>query len=190
MKSLPSIDDLAAVWRLLVVRAGIVLALGVIALPWPVMSIIGVLIILATVAFVGALFDAAIAGSLHDRVASSWLLLPEAVLGILLGGAVLLYPLATLGVVAAVLSLWMLARGATLIVVARSATSDALVRILASGWIVACVFAPVAVLVHWRDMSLGTMLQTLVAYVLVWSAAELAVGLHLRGRASRLASHG
>ena len=106
MKALPSIDDLTAVWRLLVVRAGIVLALGVIALPWPVMSVVGVLIILATVAFVGALFDAAITGALHDRVASGWLLLPEAVLGILLGGAVLLYPLAPLGTVATVLSLW------------------------------------------------------------------------------------
>ena len=190
MKALPSIDDLTAVWRLLVVRAGIVLALGVIALPWPVMSVVGVLIILATVAFVGALFDAAITGALHDRVASGWLLLPEAVLGILLGGAVLLYPLAPLGTVATVLSLWMLARGALLIAVARSATSDPVVRVLASGWVVASVFTPLAVFVHWGDASLGRILQTLIAYVLVWSIAELAVGLHLRGYAHRRASHG
>jgi len=190
MKALPSIDDLTAVWRLLVVRAGIVLALGVIALPWPETSLVGVLIILSTVAFVGALFDAAITGALHDRVASGWLLLLEAALGVLLGGAVLLYPLVPLGVVASVLALWMLARGAILVAVARSATSDAVVRVLASGWIVASVFAPLAVFAQWRDLSLGTILQTLVAYVLLWSAAELAVGLHLRGRAHRSASTG
>jgi len=190
MKALPSIDDLAAVWRLLVVRAGIVLALGVLALPWPVMSVVGVLIILATVAFVGALFDAAITGALHDRVASGWLLLPEAVLGVLLGGAVLLYPLVTLGILATVLSLWMLARGAILVAVARSAASDPVVRVLASGWIAASAFTPLAVFMHWREVSLETIVQTLVAYVLVWSAAELAVGLRLRGRAHRLVGHG
>ena len=190
MKALPSIDDLAAVWRLLVVRSGIVLALGVVALPWPIATVVGVLIILATIALLGALFDAAIAGALHNRIATSWLLLPEAILGVLLGGAVLLYPIVPLGMVAVILSLWMVARGALLIAVARGAPTDALIRVLASGWIVASVLAPLAVLVHWSDVSLGTILQTLVAYVLVWSAAELAVGLHLRGRARRLVGHG
>ena len=190
MKASPSIDDLAAIWRLLVVRGGIVIALGVIALPWPMTTVVGLLIILATVALVGALFDAAIAGALHNRIATGWLLLPEAVLGVLLGGAVLLYPAAPLGTVAVILSLWMVARGGMLIAVARGATTDAVVRVLASGWIVASVFAPLAMFVHWSDASLGTVLQTLVAYVLVWSAAELAVGLHLRGRARQSVGHG
>lgn len=190
MKALPSIDDLTAIWRLLVVRAAIVLALGVMALPWPIATVVGLLIILATVALVGALFDAAIAGALHNRIATGWLLLPEAVLGVLLGGAVLLYPVAPLGTVAVILSLWMVARGALLLAVARGATTDAMVRVLASGWIVASVFAPVAMVVHWNGASLGTILQTLVAYVLVWSTAELAVGLHLRRGARRLVGHG
>ena len=54
MRVMPSIDDLSAIWRLLVVRAVIILILGVAALPWPVTSVTGVLIIMATVALVAA----------------------------------------------------------------------------------------------------------------------------------------
>ena len=37
-------------------------------------------------------------------------------------------------------------------------------------------------IVHWDEASIYPIVKLLVAYALVWSALELAVGLHLRGR--------
>ena len=186
MRVMPSIDDLSAIWRLLVVRAVIILILGIAALPWPVTSITGVLIILATVALVAALFDAAISGALLSRMAGGWALLPEALLGVLLGGAVLLYTLVALGVFAVLLSLWTLVRGLMLLTVARGASSDPVILTLAAGWVGASILAPAVMFVHWDETTLLSIIELLLAYVLVWSAAELAVGLHLRSRARRL----
>ena len=182
MRMIPSIDDLAAVWRLLVVRSAIVLALGIAAAPWPTATIVGWLVLMATVALVAALFDAAISGALHTRLSSAWTLLPEAALGVLLGGAILLYPVVPLPVLALLLSAWMLMRGVILFTVVRGVTSDRLIVTLAVGWMSVSVFAPVALLVHWSEAGLASVLAMLVAYVLVWSAAELMVGLHLRQR--------
>ena len=186
MYIMPSPDDLLAVWRLLVVRGGIILGLTIAALPWLATSFVGALIIVATIALVAALFDAAISGALHRRLTSSWILLPEAVLGVLLGGGVLLYPVVPLSAVALLLSLWMLTRGFTLILVARGAPADSLIRTLATGWVGVSLFAPAAMLVHWAETTVFSIIVTLVAYVLIWSAAELTVGLHLRARARQL----
>ena len=183
MRVVPTVDDLTVIWRLLVVRAGIVLTLSVVALPWPVTSVAGVLIIMATVALVAALFDAAIAGALQTRLAGGWALLPEALLGVLLGGAVLLYPLVPLETVSVLLSLWMAARGVMLLLVARGASSQPIILTLAVGWLLVSLIAPVALLFHWNEATLPSTIRALVAYVLVWSASELAIGLHVRARA-------
>jgi uncharacterized membrane protein HdeD (DUF308 family) len=185
MRLIPTINDLSAIWRLLVVRAGIVLVLSVAALPWPIATLMGVLIIVATVALVAALFDAAISGALQGRLAGGWALLPEALLGVLLGTAVILYPLVSLEVVAVLLSLWLVARGGMLLMVARGASSDPMILMLATGWLVVSLFAPAAMLIHWRETTLVSTIDTLVAYALIWSALELGVGLHLRSRARR-----
>ncbi len=185
MRVTPSIDDLSAIWRLLAVRGGIVLTLSVVALPWPVMTLAGALIILATVALVAALFDAAIAGALESRLAGGWALLPEALLGVLLGVAVLLYPLVPLKTVAVLLSLWMAVRGVLLLMVARGAASHHAVLTLTVGWLIVSLIAPAALLVHWSEVTLVSTIEALIAYVLFWSACELATGLHLRGRARR-----
>jgi uncharacterized membrane protein HdeD (DUF308 family) len=186
MRLIPTIDDLSAVWKLLVVRAGIILVLSVIALLWPAASVAGLLIILTTVALVAALFDAAIAGALQGRLVGGWALLPEALVGVLLGGAVLLYPLAPLGVVVVLLSLWMFARGIVLLAVARGASSDRVILTLATGWMVVSVFAPLAVILRSSEMPILEIIDLLLAYVLTWSALELTIGLHLRSCARRL----
>lgn len=188
MRVIPSIDDLSAIWRLLAVRGGIVLALSVAALPWPITSVAGVLIIMASVALVAALFDAAIAGALQSRLAGGWALMPEALLGVLLGAGVLLYPLVPLEIVAVLLSLWMAARGVLLLMVARGVSSHPVILTLAVGWLIVSLVAPVALLVHWDEATLLSTIAALVAYVLVWSASELAIGLHLRAR-TRTARH-
>jgi uncharacterized membrane protein HdeD (DUF308 family) len=182
MRLNPSFDDLSAIWRLLVVRGTIVLALGVAALPWPITSITGVLIIMATIALVAALFDAAIAGALQSRLAGGWALMPEALLGALLGGAVLLFPLVSLETTAVLLSLWMVVRSVMLLMVARGASSHPLIVMLSTGWLVASLIAPAALLVHWNEATLISTIEALIACVLIWSACELATGLHLRAR--------
>jgi uncharacterized membrane protein HdeD (DUF308 family) len=184
MRVIPSIDDLSTVWQLLVVRGVIVLALSVAALPWPITSISAVLIIMATAALVAALFDAAIGGALQSRLASGWALLPEALLGALVGGAVLLYPLVSLGTVTVLMSLWMVVRGTMLVLVARGTSSHPVVSMLATGWLLVSLIVPGALLFHWRDATIVSTLEALVAYVLIWSASELVIGLLLRARAA------
>jgi hypothetical protein len=113
--------------------------------------------------------------------------MPEAVVGILLGAAVLLYPLVPLGVVGVLMALWMFSRGIMLATVARGAASDTMMRTFALGWAVASVLAPAFLLARWGETTLLPLVYLLLAYTLVWSALELAVGLHLRarGRAAR-----
>lgn len=182
MRIIPSSVDLAAVWRLLLVRGGIVLVLSVAALPWPVMSLVALVVLVSTIALVAALFDAAIAGALQVRATGGWILLPEALIGVLLGGAVLLYPLVSLLVIGVLACLWMVSRGIMLATIARGAASDAMLRMFALGWAGASVIASTFLFVHLRDASLLPLVYVLVAYALVWSALELAIGLHLRAR--------
>jgi uncharacterized membrane protein HdeD (DUF308 family) len=187
MRLTPLADDLTGIWRLLVVRAGIVIVLSIAAMPWPEMTVAVVIVLASTIALVAGLVDAAIAGALQSRAPGGWVLMPEAVVGILLGAAVLLYPLVPLGVVGVLMALWMFSRGIMLATVARGAASDTMMRTFALGWAVASVLAPAFLLARWGETTLLPLVYLLLAYTLVWSALELAVGLHLRarGRAAR-----
>ncbi len=183
MRRFPSpTNDLARVWRLLIVRAGIVLVLSVAALPWPVISVGVMLMLVSAIAIAAGIIDAAMSGALQPHLASSWALLPEAVVGIVLGGAVLLYPLVPLTGIGVLITLWMVSRGIMLAATARGAASDAMLRMVTAGWALASVLGPAFMIVHWDEASIFPVLNLLVAYALVWSALELAVGLHLRGR--------
>ena len=115
-------------------------------------------------------------------------MLPEALVGVLLGGAVLLYPLAPLGAVVVLLSLWMFARGIVLLTVARGASSERVILTLATGWMMVSVLAPLAMILRSTEMPILVIIYVLLAYVLVWSALELTIGLHLRTCARRLTS--
>jgi uncharacterized membrane protein HdeD (DUF308 family) len=185
MRVIPSIDDLSAIWRLLVIRGAIVFTLSVAALPWLVTSIAGLLIIIATAMLVAALFDGAIAGALHSRLTGGWVLLPQALLGALLGGAVVLYPIVPLEAVAILLSVWMVARGVLQLMVARGASSDRVIVLVAVAWLLISLVAPAVLLVHWDEATIVSTIEGLVAYVLLWSASELAIGLHLRNENHR-----
>jgi uncharacterized membrane protein HdeD (DUF308 family) len=175
-------NNLSRVWRLLIVRAGIVLVLSVAALPWPVISVGVMLMLVSAIAIAAGIIDAAMSGALQPYLASSWALLPEAVVGIVLGGAVLLYPLVPLTGIGVLITLWMVSRGIMLAATARGAASDAMLRMVTVGWALASVLGPAFMIVHWDEASIFPILNMLVAYALVWSALELAVGLHLRGR--------
>jgi uncharacterized membrane protein HdeD (DUF308 family) len=185
MRVIPSVDDLSTVWRLLVLRAGIVLVLSIAALPWPVASLAVIVVLVSIIAVVAALFDAALSGALQLRTAGGWALLPEALIGVALGGAVLLYPLVPLGVVTVLLSLWILARGLLLLAVVGRTASAGVLRTLAMGWAAASVLVPVAILAEWSEANIVYVLAVLLTYVLIWSGLELSVGLHLRARARR-----
>lgn len=182
MRVLPSVDDLSAIWRLLVLRAGIVLVLSIAALPWPVASLAVIVILVSVIAVVAALFDAALSGALQLRTVGGWVLLPEALVGVVLGGALLLYPLVPLGTITVLLSAWILARGLMLITVVRRTASDGMLRTLAMGWAVVSVLVPVAIVVEWSEATIVYVLAVALTYVLIWSGLELAIGLHLRGR--------
>jgi uncharacterized membrane protein HdeD (DUF308 family) len=182
MRVTPLADDLTGIWRLLVVRAGIVIVLSLAALPWAETTVTAVIVLASTIALVAGLVDAAIGGALQSRAAGGWALLPEAVIGILLGTAVLLYPLAPLGIVGGLMALWMFSRGIMLATVARGAASDAMTRTFALGWAGASVLAPAFMLARWGETTLLPLVYLLLAYTLVWSALELAIGLHLRSR--------
>ncbi len=175
-------DDLSRVWRLLVVRACIVLVLSVAALPWPVISVGVMLMLVSGIAVTAGILDAAMSGALQRHMASTWPLLPEAVAGIVLGAAVLLYPLFPLSLIGALITLWMVSRGILLAAIARSAASDMMLRVVTAGWAIASVLGPAFMIVHWDEASIYPVVKLLVAYALVWSALEMAVGLHLRGR--------
>ena len=175
-------DDLSRVWRLLIVRACIVLVLSVAALPWPVISVGVMLMLVSGIAVAAGILDAAMSGALQRHMASSWPLLPEAVAGIVLGAAVLLYPLFPLSLIGALITLWMVSRGIMLAAIARSAASDTMLRVVTAAWAIASVLGPAIMIVHWDEASIYPVVKLLVAYALVWSALELAVGLHLRGR--------
>ena len=177
-------DDLTPIWRLLLVRAAIVLGLSLAALPWPVMSVSAMLMLVSGTAIAAGILDAAMSGALQRRLTSSWVLLPEAGVGILLGMAVLLYPLVPLTVVGVLITLWMVARGIMLAGIARGAASDTMMRVVAAAWTVASVLAPTLMIVNWDEASIIPIVYLLVAYSLVWSALELTVGLHLRTRAA------
>ena len=182
MRLTPLADDLTGVWRLLVARAGIVLALSIAALPWPETTVAVLIVLASTIALIAGLVDAAISGALQSRAAGGWALMPEAVLGILLGAAVLTYPLAPLGIVGVLMALWMASRGIMLATVARGAVSDAMMRTFAYGWAAVSLIAPAYLLVRWGETTLLPLLYLLLAYTLVWSGVELAIGLHLRAR--------
>jgi uncharacterized membrane protein HdeD (DUF308 family) len=176
----PHNEHLAPVWRLLIVRAAIVLVLSVAALPWPVTSVGVMLMLVSGMAVAAGIFDAAMSGALQSRLASSWALLPEAVVGIVLGGAVLLYPLVPLTAIGVLVTLWMVSRGVMLAAIARGAASDALMRVVTAGCALASVVGPAFMIVHWDEAAILPIVDLLVAYALVWSVAELVVGLHLR----------
>ena len=180
----PHDDDLTPIWRLLLVRAAIVLVLSLAALPWPVMSVSAMLMLVSGTAIAAGILDAAMSGALQRRLTSSWVLLPEAGIGILLGMAVLLYPLVPLTVVGVLITLWMVARGIMLAGIARGAASDTMMRVVTAAWTVASVLAPTLMIVNWDEASIIPIVYLLVAYSLVWSALELTVGLHLRTRAA------
>jgi hypothetical protein len=103
----------------------------------------------------------------------------------LLGTAVLLYPLAPLGLVGTLMALWMVSRGIMLATVARGAVSDAMMRTVALGWAGASLLAPAFMVARWGETTILPLVYLLVAYTIVWSVLELAVGLHLRGRRQR-----
>ncbi|HEX5075443.1 MAG TPA: hypothetical protein VFW03_19685 [Gemmatimonadaceae bacterium] len=175
-------DDLSHIWRLLVVRAAIVLVLSAAALPWPIVSLGVMLMLVSGIAVAAGVLDAAMSGALQRHMASSWALLPEAVVGIVLGAGVLLYPLVPLTPIGALVALWMVSRGIMLAAIARSAASDTMLRVVTSGWAVASVLGPAIMIAHWDEASIVPVVKLLVAYALLWSALELVVGLHLRGR--------
>ena len=127
-------DDLSRVWRLLIVRAAIVLVLGVAALPWPVVSVGVMLMLVSGIAVAAGIFDAAMSGALQRHMGSSWALLPEAVVGIVLGGAVLIYPLFPLSAIGALITVWIISRGIMLAAMARGAAADAVLRVVTVGW--------------------------------------------------------
>lgn len=183
MRIAPSAEDLSATWRLLVVRAVIVLVLSAAALPWPIQSVTALLILTSSIALVAALFDAATSGALETRTVGAWLLFPEALIGVLLGGAVLLFPLASLTSLGVLVVLWTLARGILLAALARETASDAIMRMLTLGWATASALAAVAILVQWGELTILGLVYVIVAYALTWSGVELAIGLHLRARA-------
>jgi len=182
MHIIPSTDDLSAIWRLLVLRAGIVFILALVALPWPVTTLAAIVILVSIIAVVAALFDAAISGALQLHTFGAWALLPEALIGVLLGGSLLLYPLVPLATIAVFLAAWILARGLMLLTVVRRTASDGMLRTLAMGWAAVSVLVPVAIAVEWSDATIVYVLAVLLTYVLIWSALELAIGLHLRAR--------
>ena len=132
-------DDLSRIWRLLIVRAAIVLVLSAAALPWPIVSLGVMLMLVSGIAVAAGVLDAAMSGALQRHMASSWALLPEAVVGIVLGAGVLLYPLVPLTPIGALVALWMVSRGIMLAAIARSAASDTMLRVVTSGWAVASV---------------------------------------------------
>jgi uncharacterized membrane protein HdeD (DUF308 family) len=183
MRIVPSVDDLSSVWRLLVLRAGIVLALSVASLPWPAVTLTAIVVLVSATIVIAALLDAALSGALQLRAAGGWALLPEALVGVGLGGAVLLYPLVSLGTTAVLLAVWVVVRGALLVAVVRQSASDRVVRALTAGWAVLSVVLPAMMLVEWRDATIVSILEVLLAYAFVWSGVELAVGLHLRSHA-------
>lgn len=180
MRIVPSVNDLSSVWRLLVLRAGIVLALSVASLPWPAVSLAAIVVLVSTTIVIAALLDAALSGALQVRTVGGWALLPEALVGVGLGGAVLLYPLVSLGAIAVLFSVWVVVRGAMLVSVVRQAASDRTMRALTAGWALVSVFVPVTILVEWSDATIVYILGVLLAYAFVWSGLELAVGVHLR----------
>ena len=183
----PSIDDLTATWRLLMLRAVIILPLAVIGLPWPRLSIAALIVIVSAIVVVAALFDAALAGALHARAIGAWALLPEAALGFVLGGAILLYPLVPLWACGALLAAWIVARGFTVLAMVRARIGDASIRMVTAGWLGVSILVPVALAVVWREMTILSLVFVVVAYAIVWSVLEFAVGLYLRSTARRLA---
>jgi uncharacterized membrane protein HdeD (DUF308 family) len=186
MRILPSVDDLSSVWRLLVLRGGIVLVLSLASLPWPVVTLAAIVVLVSTTIVIAALLDAALSGALQGRAVGAWALLPEALAGVALGGAVLVYPLVSLGTVAVLLAVWVVVRGALLVVVVRQSASDRVIRALTAGWALASVVLPVTILVEWSDVTIVSILEMLLAYAFVWSGLELAVALLLRSRAREL----
>lgn len=186
MRILPSVDDLSSVWRLLVLRAGIVLTLSIASLPWPAVSLAAIIVLVSTTIVIAALLDAAISGALQVRTVGGWALLPEALAGVGLGGAVLLYPLVSLGTIGVLLSVWVAIRGTMLVTVVRRATSDRTIRALTAGWALVSIVVPVTMLVEWSDATIIYILGVLLAYAFVWSGLELAVGLHLRSHEREL----
>src|SRR3954453_10887603 len=162
-------DDLSRIWRLLILRAGIVLILSVAALPWPVVSVGVMLMLVSGIAVAAGILDAAMSGALQRHMASSWALLPEAVVGIVLGAAVLLYPLFPLPIIGGLITLWMVSRGIMLAGIARGAATDTMLRVVTAGWALASVLGPAFMIVHWDEADIYPVVKLLVAYALVWS---------------------
>jgi len=90
MRIVPSVDDLSSVWRLLVLRAGIVLALSVASLPWPAVTLTAIVVLVSATIVIAALLDAALSGALQLRAAGGWALLPEAPMALATGRGALL----------------------------------------------------------------------------------------------------
>jgi len=106
--------------------------------------------------------------------------------GVCLGGAVLLYPLVSLGPTALLFAVWVVVRGALLVAVVRQSASDRAIRSLTAGWALVSVLVPTMLLAEWSDATIVYILGVLIAYSFIWGSLELTVGLHLRARAREL----
>jgi uncharacterized membrane protein HdeD (DUF308 family) len=186
MRIIPSVGDLSSLWRLLVLRAGIVLTLTVASLPWPPATLTSMVILVSMTIVIASLLDALLSGALQVRAAGGWPHLPEAMVGVGLGGAVLLYPLVSLGAIVVLLAVWVVGRGALLVTIVRQSASARTIRVLTTGWILVSALVPAIMLVEWSDLTIVSILELLLAYAFVWSSIELAVGLHLRSYAREL----
>ena len=150
------------------------------------MTLAAIIVLVSTMVVIAALLDASLSGALQAHAVGAWALLPEALAGIAFGGAVLVYPLVSLGTVAVLLVVWVVVRGALLVAVVRRAASDRTMRTLTAGSVLVSGLVPVTMLIEWRDATIIYVIGLLVAYTLVWSALELAVGITLRYRAREL----
>jgi uncharacterized membrane protein HdeD (DUF308 family) len=164
---------------LLTARGGAIAALAIIALPWPAMSLAVLVLLVSTIALIGGLLDAALFGALHQEGARAWFLLGEAFVGVSLGGALLVYPMVPLWLVAALIACWSLGRAVILAGVSRSGPRDPTLRALTIGWSAASVIVPIGVLVAWSETTILSLLYVLVAYALIWGALELTVARRL-----------
>jgi uncharacterized membrane protein HdeD (DUF308 family) len=185
----PSPNDLSGAWKLLVIRAGILLVLSIAALPWPITTLSAVIVLVSSIAVVAGIFDAALAGALQWHTRGSWILMPEALAGILLGGGLLLYPLVPLAVIGVLLSIWIITRGIMLTAIVRRALPDRILTTVSLGWAAVSLLAPAIMLLEWSDATIMYVIAVLLTYVVLWSALELAIGLHFRSQ-SRIARRG
>jgi uncharacterized membrane protein HdeD (DUF308 family) len=179
----PAAAQIAELWWVLALRGGVAIALGAIALLWPVTALLTLVLLFATYNVVEALASIVVAvrGARNRR--RWWWSALHALVALAAAVVAVLFPAITMVVFVILLTAWALVNGVLAIVAAFSVE-----RAHGRGWLIASGIASLvlaALLMAWPPVGLFTLAWMFAFYALAAGISMLGLARQLRAMRSR-----